>query len=190
MNATCVHSFGSRAWSQLAEWLQQDKCQNKTICEYALHVFWLFYHTWNSLLFSRFASIFNNSGLKFRVSDNSGIVKKEGGEGKYPFKKTRSTFLPPSEMVDEKFNRLVRTHTIRTAHSWFCVFSPGLTIYMTTVVYFFSSSSWSTGGIDLCSDLKKEMAVSWTQLCSMKSARQLLWLIKGERTGKLPGGGW
>lgn len=114
-----------------------------------------------------------------------------GGEVCVSIQKMRvSIFFPPSEMVDEKINRFIRTHIIRTAHNWFCVFCPGLTIYITTVVYFFSSSSWSTGGIDLCSDLKKEMAVSWTQLCSMKSTRQLLWLIKGKRTRKLPGGRW
>lgn len=155
------------------------------------HVFWLFYHTRNSLLFSRFASILNKSGLKFRFPDSSGLVKKKkggrGGEICVPIQKTRkgSTFFPPSEMADDKVNRFIVTHIIRTAHNWFCVFSPGLTIYITTVAYFFSSSSWSTGGIDLCSDLKKEMAVSWTQLCSMNSARQLLWLIQGERTRKL-----
>lgn len=104
------------------------------------------YHTSNSLLFSSFASILNNPGLKFWFPDNSGIVKKKKrkekihGEVYVSIQKTRrgSTFFHPHKWLIRRF---VTTHIVKTAHNGFCMLFPELSIYIISSVSSFSSSS-------------------------------------------------
>lgn len=154
MNATCVHSFGSRAWSQLARWLQEDECQNKTICEYVTaYIFPLAYFEY----FTIFKFSMHIKWLWIRV-----LISRQQWDSKKTQTKPTNETSPPKNQKEthqkihggspcaHSRNKDAQAFLSTITNNRVYVSSPELAVYVISIVSSFSSSSWQ-GGIKFCS---------------------------------------